>query len=834
MASDKNQPVPATPPPGPVQFTAHAADRLNLAIFGRRYFQLILRRWPILLLSTLVGFGYNTYKAVTSPDIFQSFSMLRLALRVQAGTENKVNVLEAADNNSYYNDQPVKMQSTPVQESVIAHLRAKSYGDRLLPWHDIKATRSQATFFRLNVESTDLDFARQYAKAWAEEFVKARSEEVQSALSSKQRITEEQLEIWNRRLDKARADIKEFQRTNSIVDVKQQLEEARQQLNHLKAEHSDREFLRKRLVNMNNEDLARGAWGPASTRPNKEKGAGEANAPEGKPETRDPLAKFAEDSKLSNYRFQVQTNQSYRAKLLQDLREKHPAVQEVDAAIASLEQNISFELAEINARKIARIKELELEENSYLPLITNAQTRVDRLMDIRVNFSTLQEEEARFVGEIQNFRDIVAKVEVARGSKEEEWDITESGVTQPTPIRPNRRDMIVKGLLAGILVGLAIIFLLHRLDDRLDLAEDIERELEEPVLGQVPQMDMKALKADRLLVTNLPQDDMFAESIRGVRSTLLMTVGAGSKRVFVITSAVPGDGKTTFTVNFAATLAITGARVLLLDADLRRGSTHLYFGHKREHGLSDVLSGEVHWTDVLKETEVKTLNVITTGHLPANPGELLLGEVASQFLAEARAAYDYVIIDTPPLTSINDTFALVNYSDGLIFVVRAGQTSMRFAKNAVGAIRQRGTKVLGLVLNGITSDNPYYYYHYYYHAYYTHEQKDQTARAVSSRPAKTMAAPRRVAQLASIDAEARTKNGERVSYTKLAEEERAKIGLYKARRSAKSGAGSSDAGVASESPAPATEPGINGHASVTPAAADSQDQNVPPAPPAAA
>jgi len=146
-------------------------------------------------------------------------------------------------------------------------------------------------------------------------------------------------------------------------------------------------------------------------------------------------------------------------------------------------------------------------------------------------------------------------------------------------------------IFTGVAAALAFIYLLHRLDDRLDLAEDIERELEEPVLGQIPQLVLGQREDSRILISELPAEDTFAESIRGVRSTVLMTLGAGGRRVLVVTSAVPGDGKTTFTSNFATTLAVTGARVLLIDADLRRGSAHLFFNLHRESGLSDALEG---------------------------------------------------------------------------------------------------------------------------------------------------------------------------------------------------------------------------------------------------
>src|SRR5438552_12217833 len=110
---------------------------------------------------------------------------------------------------------------------------------------------------------------------------------------------------------------------------------------------------------------------------------------------------------------------------------------------------------------------------------------------------------------------------------------------------------------------------------------------------------------------------------------------------------------------------------------------------------------------------------IYSGSLPGNPGELLNSAIMRQLVEEARLEFDYIIFDCPPLTAIDDTFGLLSLSNGILFVVRSGQTSMRFAKNALAAIRQRGAEILGVILNGITADNPYYYYSSYYHSYYS-------------------------------------------------------------------------------------------------------------------
>jgi capsular exopolysaccharide synthesis family protein len=355
------------------------------------------------------------------------------------------------------------------------------------------------------------------------------------------------------------------------------------------------------------------------------------------------------------------------------------------------------------------------------------------------------------------------------------------------------------------MLGMGIIFALHRLVDRLELAEDVEEELEEPVLGQIPQLDAKALEGGCVLITKLDQHNMFAESIRGVRSAVLFGSNGKPKRVMLVSSAVPGDGKTTFTVNFAATLANAGQKVLLVDADLRRGNVHNYFGLPRDNGLTEVLVGEQHWQDVAHETEIKTLHVITSGSLPPNPGELLVGPITAQFVEEARQQYDHVLFDCPPLTALDDTFCLLGLSDGLLFVVKSGQTSMRFAKAALGAVRQRGAEIIGIVFNGITGDNPYYYYNYYYHAYYSSVEKSTKPLSEAAAPAKKMAG-RRSSMRGSIAVQARVRAGQEVSSSQVAMEEQMKAEEFKTRRSIRREAGtSSETAAGPPPPAPAND-----------------------------
>jgi Mrp family chromosome partitioning ATPase len=157
-----------------------------------------------------------------------------------------------------------------------------------------------------------------------------------------------------------------------------------------------------------------------------------------------------------------------------------------------------------------------------------------------------------------------------------------------------------------------------------------------------------------------------------------------------------------------------------------------------------VLNGKLTAREAIRETNIPNLFFMRAGERPTNPSELLIGPNTKDLIRELRAEFDYVIFDCPPLTAIDDTFSIAAYLDGIFFVVRAGKTSIRFAKMAVQTIRQRGAPILGLIVNGVPIDNPYYYYTTYYYASYYHrpiKQDETTTLRKTNAPKKAPALP---------------------------------------------------------------------------------------------
>jgi polysaccharide biosynthesis transport protein len=186
----------------------------------------------------------------------------------------------------------------------------------------------------------------------------------------------------------------------------------------------------------------------------------------------------------------------------------------------------------------------------------------------------------------------------------------------------------------------------------------------------------------------------------------------------LVTSSIPGDGKSLTATNLGITLAMGGARVLLVDADLRKGNLHNRFQVENNGGFSETLSQGVPWQNSVKATAIANLWLLPRGATTQRSSEFFIGGALDQFLKEASPHYDYVLIDTAPVMAADDVTSLAPRVDGVIFVVRAEYTSARVAHAALNMLYQRKANVLGLVFNSVHVSTGDYYYYYRYQNYY--------------------------------------------------------------------------------------------------------------------
>jgi capsular exopolysaccharide synthesis family protein len=292
--------------------------------------------------------------------------------------------------------------------------------------------------------------------------------------------------------------------------------------------------------------------------------------------------------------------------------------------------------------------------------------------------------------------------------------------SESSPLQtPLSRSLLIAGFF-GLALGFGVLFLMDRLDDRVNNFAELQDFFDEEVLGQIPKEPCPPGTNVMPLINSEQAPATFLESFRNLRSSLLYLSGTGQHpRTLLVTSSVPNDGKSFTATNLAMSLAMSGARVLLVDADLRKGLLHKSFGLEVEKGLGQVLKDKIDWHSVLIPTSVPNLTLLPRGRGDKHTTEFFYSADMETILTTAANEYEYVIIDTPPVMAADDAATLAPRVDGVLFVVRAEATSARVARASLNILHQRKALVLGLVLNSVRPNvGDYYYYGRYkdYHA----------------------------------------------------------------------------------------------------------------------
>lgn len=369
--------------------------------------------------------------------------------------------------------------------------------------------------------------------------------------------------------------------------------------------------------------------------------------------------------------------------------------------------------------------------------------------------SAVNEQKKELVGEVGNLPEtqqellrLKRDVEVSNQiytlllGKTQELDIVRAGtvgnvriidtaeVNTSKPVKPKKALIVVMATMLGGMLAVAIVLVQKAMHKGVEDANEIEA-IGLPVYASVPYSDYqdkltgfsKALKnkvnkPKSVLALDNPAD-LSIEALRSLRTSLHFAMMEAKNNIIAISGPSPGVGKSFISVNLAAVLAQSGKKVLIIDADMRKGYLQTQFGLKWNDGLSDYLSGRLNLTQVTKPTTVAGLSVITRGQIPPNPSELLMHSNFSKLVAEVSAEYDIVIIDTPPILAVTDPAIVSAHTGTTLLVTRFGQNHIKEIELTRNRFEQNGIDVKGVVFNGVLkkASNAYGYYGYYNYEY---------------------------------------------------------------------------------------------------------------------
>jgi capsular exopolysaccharide synthesis family protein len=439
------------------------------------------------------------------------------------------------------------------------------------------------------------------------------------------------------------------------------------------------------------------------------------------------------------------------ARLAETLGDKHPDMVHVRSQIRSTEDKLRAEM-----RNVARAAESDyrtsLAKESRLQASLEAvKGEAQETNRKTIEYSVLK----RDVDTNQQlYRELLTRTKqtgLEAELKTTNIRVVEKAEVPRGPISPNRMRNYQLALIAGLVLGVGLALLFEHLDNSLKTPDDVKEHLGVPFLGMVPDVTARGAggpgaSPTASLLTKSPNAAV-ADAYRVLRTNVIFTSAETSGRTILVTSANPGEGKTTTVANLAAALALNGAKVLAVDADLRRPTLHQHFGLLKTPGLTDLIVGKAAASQAIQTTRFNGLQLLACGYVPPNPAELLGSPAMKQIVDALRAHYDWVLFDSPPLLAMADAPVLCPLVEGVALVVAAEGSARPAVVRAIEQVGRVGGRVTGVVLNRVNLErNSYYYsqnYGEYYRSYYA-EGRARRSEEASRRPGVRPPGPRPV------------------------------------------------------------------------------------------
>lgn len=436
----------------------------------------------------------------------------------------------------------------------------------------------------------------------------------------------------------------------------------------------------------------------------------------------------------------IQELKKSMAKLQGDYQEKlqiykpgYPLMVQLQNQISEIQAQISQETSRITSTISSELQATysaaKQKEDQLRTELTKQKDELLNLRDKSIGYNTLQREVETNRNLYEGLLKRIKEVGVASGVGTNNISIVDPAITPYKKNKPNTRLNLALGLVLGLFLGTIVAFLLEFLDDRIKSSSDLERLLGLPILGITPSLKGKDVIEQSMATARQPTSAM-AESFRSLRTNLLFATRDGIPRSLTITSSMPSEAKSSTCINLASALAQAGKRVLLVDADLRKPTIHQRFKLDNSQGLSNYLTHQAESYDVIQDTAIPGVSVITAGPLSPNPAELLSSERLSELFALVPNEFDIVMLDSPPTMGLADSLILSNRTNATVLVAAFAQSKKRALTDSLKHLRHAHANVIGVILTKVKGGvgHGYDYDYNYYYSYGSNKQlSDHTA-----------------------------------------------------------------------------------------------------------
>ncbi|MDO9080167.1 MAG: polysaccharide biosynthesis tyrosine autokinase [Desulfuromonadales bacterium] len=542
------------------------------------------------------------------------------------------------------------------------------------------------------------DIVNTLVQVYLDQSLSSKTEEASRTVT----FIEEQLHGTRDELERSEKNLQSYKSTTGVVKLDTEAEELIKKLSDIEKERAAVILQRKQT------EFALTALQEAARK-------GEIYAPVG----------FRDDPQISAMANRLTDLAVQKGALISGNTENHPQVKALQSQIDELQRKIqsTYETARRNLGRqeisiAQQIKEYE-DKLRTLPAAERDLAGLMRFSKVNADIYTFllqKHEEAR----------------IAKASTISNIKVVDPAITPDNPLKPQKKKNLLLGLLLGLMAGVGAVFFIEYLDDTIKGPEEAQRLIGAPLLAVIPFIDSdEEQQADlqTAMITHLRPKSAIAEAFRTLRTSLHFSAINREKQILIVTSTFPGEGKSTIAANLAITLSQTGARVLVIDGDLRRPSLHSKFKHSKIPGLSELLAGDVASASVLHDTGIANLSLMTAGTIPPNPAELLGSEKMADLLTALRAQYDHIIIDAPPVLAVTDAPLLTNRCDLVLVVLETERVPVKAAQRMVEMLANVQAPVGGIVINDKSNSSMerygYYGRNYSTYDYYAEDEESQ-------------------------------------------------------------------------------------------------------------
>ena len=541
-------------------------------------------------------------------------------------------------------------------------------------------TSKDSYLIKIVYQDTVPQRAKEFVNALAKEYINQTIRNKTLAAEQQLKFIDQQLQIINRNLKESEVKLENFKKENRLIDLSTQMNITIQKLSQYDNKLAELE-IKERLVDELYNTIVKNGIDNIS-----------------------PNAFGVNDPVLISLIDRLNKAIEEKKSLLAEYTELHPDVQKINEKIESIKASIK---ANIESLK----NEIQNQKQAVKSIIARYDSLLRGLPESEREFINLKR---RYIVNEKIYSYLLEKkveASIAKAATVANNRIIDEAYLPGAPVKPKKPIILALGILLGLMLGSFYGYVREFLDDTVKSKEDIERLSALPVIGILPKVSKRKLKKQVLSVKE--PNSPFAEALRKIRANLQFLSPENKKgKKLLITSTIGDEGKTTTAVNLAPILSFAENKVILLDLDFRRPKVHDYFGFVNSAGMTDLIIGSKKLNEVIRNTQVKNLDIIPAGKIPPNPGDLLVSSRLKEIMKKLEENYDFIVIDTPPIGIVSDTLLLMKEVDVSLIVLKSGYSKRVFIRNIDKLIKDYNIKHTGYVLNYVKPKEIYYGYSY--------------------------------------------------------------------------------------------------------------------------